>query len=78
MGGAAVRGGGGVNAKQDYRIGLAVTPKLRQHKYFGHVGVVRQIFSASENIKELMAVQLFAASVKPLMLREATDDWKTA
>ena len=62
----------------DWRINLAVKPKMRTHPYFGNVGIVRRINPKSKDVPETMMVELFSNTEKPMLLDEATDDWVTA
>ena len=65
--------------KIDWRIGLAVTPKLRTHYWFRHLAVIRRIYPETPNLKETIDVEIYHGDTgETTILREPSDDWMTA
>ena len=63
----------------DWRIGLACTPKMRTHQYYGRVGIIRQIFKETPNLKEHMRIDMPTNDAYVFhSLDELSDDWMTA
>lgn len=71
----------------DWRVGKAVTPKMRSHRYFGFVGVVRGVIAGSPSIRESLRIEMPTATDaggfagwrnSPPAFDEPSDDWMTA
>lgn len=70
-----------MNEQRDWRIGLAVTPKMRDHSYYKTVWIVRAVLPETENIKEQLRLEAAVEYGHPAMGKEITepsDDWMTA
>lgn len=66
---------------RNWRIGMAVTPKLKSHPFFGRVGVIREIVdvgnSEPRGRSEKLMVDVWGQFAVH-KLTEPADDWKTA
>lgn len=56
----------------NWRIGMAVTPKLKSHRFYGCIGVVREIIDGDNLVIE--AWGQFASH----KITQPADDWKAA
>ena len=63
--------------KPDWRIGIGVTPKMRAHEFFRHVGIIRKILPATGSTVEQVEVELFFVG-KSERFVEPANDWMTA
>lgn len=70
-----------------YLVGKAVTPKLRSHRYFGCIGIVRGVRQETPNIRASIRIEMptsvdaggFAGwHNSPPVFEELMDDWMTA
>lgn len=57
----------------DWRVGIAVTPKMQTHDYFGNMFVVRGLTDDGSVI-----VESYNTPVGRVNLTEPADDWMTA
>ena len=66
--------------ESDWRLGLAATPKMRDHKYFGYVGIIRNAAADTLTIEMLVSWdgQYAQRSPNPTILMEPADGWMTA
>jgi hypothetical protein len=62
----------------DWRIGFAVTPVLREHPWWGVVGIVRRIMPESPSSKEFIEVEIYRTDGDHIFLQEPSDEWRTA
>ncbi len=62
----------------DWRIGHAVTPKMRTHYWFRHMAVIRRVHPESPNLKETMDVEIYHGDGETTILHEPTEEWMTA
>lgn len=68
--------------KADWRIGMAVTPKLQIHPWYRTIWVIRSVVSESANIKEMLVLQFYGqgrlGQVGCITITEPSDDWMSA
>jgi len=64
---------GASNPRQDWRIGLAATPKMRTHPLWRQVGVVRRVFPS---IREHLVIEVYQDG-EVTGFDEPSDDWMT-
>lgn len=63
--------------ENDWRVGLAVTPKMSVHPHHGHVGIIRGIRQESDSIVETVIVEIVTKSERQI-IQDATSEWMTA
>lgn len=64
--------------KPDWRIGMAVTPKMRSHPLFQQMGAVRKVFPAGGDIPERINVEIYNRTGDTTCIQEPSNDWMTA
>jgi hypothetical protein len=63
--------------KSDWRIGIAVTPKMRTHYWYRHLGVVRRVHMAKDARSEMIDVEIYHADGETSIVHEPSDEWMT-
>ncbi len=66
-----------VRSRPDWRVGMAVTPKLKTHMNYGQIGVVRHVRAATENSVERITVELRFYGRRG-NVEEPSENWMTA
>lgn len=63
--------------KVDWRIGMAVTPKMRAHYWFRHLAVIRRVYPESGNLRETIDVEIYHGDGETTILHEPSEEWMT-
>jgi hypothetical protein len=63
--------------KPDWRIGLAVTPKMKDHGDYMKIFVVRKVIPATDSKQEMLVVETYGR-IYSSKLTVPSDDWMTA
>lgn len=64
--------------EQDWRIGIAVTPKMRTHYWFRQLGVIRVVWGVNAGSSERIDVELYHGEGETTLLHEPSSEWMTA